>query len=262
MGTAENKNNRLNFLDEIRGLAVLCMVFYHAFYICGSFFGQDWANWLFSFFMPVQPIFAGIFIFVCGISCSLSKNNLKRGLILLGIAAGFTLVTALVLPSIGFIGTEIYFGILHLLAVSVLIYSFAQKPLGKISPFAGILVCAVMYAFTSGISEGKLGYGNLLNFMIPESLYNNNFLMPLGIYSSTFYSADYFPIFPNIFIFLSGVFTGMMMAEKGYPDWLYPQRVPFFGALGRRSLIIYIIHMPVIFAVTYAIDFVINLLNR
>lgn len=256
---SETNKIRLNFLDEIRGLAVFCMIFYHAFYICGSFFGQEWAIWLFNFFMPVQPWFAGIFIFVCGISCSLSKNNLKRGLILLGIAVGFTLVTALLLPAMGFVGTEIYFGILHLLAVSVLVYALTQKLFGRISPFAGILLCAVLYAFTSGISEGRFGYGNFLNFTLPESLYDNDFLMPLGIYSPSFYSADYFPIFPNVFVFLSGAFTGIICAEKGWPEWIYPKRVPFLGVLGRRSLIIYIVHMPAIFAVAYAVDFVINL---
>ena len=71
---------RLNFLDEIRGLAVFCMIFYHAFYVCGSYFGQEWASLLFDFFLPVQPWFAGIFIFVCGISCSLSKNNFRKNI--------------------------------------------------------------------------------------------------------------------------------------------------------------------------------------
>lgn len=249
---------RLNFLDEIRGLAVFCMIFYHAFYICGYFFGQEWASFLFDFFLPVQPWFAGIFIFVCGVSCSLSKSNLKRGLVLLGAAVGFTLVTALILPAMGFEGTEVYFGILHLLAVSVLLYAFTEKRTVKIPPFAGILLCAVLYAFTSGISEGRLGYGSFINITLPETLYENNYLVPLGIYAPQFYSADYFPIFPNIFIFISGALTGRICAERGYPDWIYPERVPFLGALGRHSLVIYIVHMPAIFAVAYAIDFIFN----
>lgn len=259
MEASVKNKSRLNFLDEIRGLAVFCMIFYHAFYICGSFFGQEWASYLFDFFLPVQPWFAGIFIFVCGVSCTLSESNLKRGLVLLGVAVGFTLVTALILPAMGFEGTEVYFGILHLLAVSVLLYAFVEKKLRRISPFAGILLCAVLFAFTSGISEGRLGYGNLVNLTLPESLYENNYLMPLGIYSPRFYSADYFPLFPNIFIFFSGALTGRIYSERGYPDWVYPKRIPFLGALGRHSLIIYIVHMPVIFAVAYAVDFILNL---
>lgn len=259
MLNAENNKKRLNFLDEVRGFAVFCMVFYHAFYIGGLFFEWNGAEYLFNFFMPVQPLFAGIFIFICGISCSLSKSNLKRGLILLGVAAGFTLVTALLLPAMGFVGTEIYFGILHLLAVSVLVCSLFEKKLKKLSPFAGILLCTVLYAFTSGISEGKLGYGSLISFSLPESLYETDWLMPLGIYSESFYSADYFPVFPNIFIFFAGVFTGKYYSQKGYPEWCYPKRIPFFGFLGRKSLIIYVIHMPVIFAFAYLVDLVINL---
>lgn len=259
MEASVKNKSRLNFLDEIRGLAVFCMIFYHAFYICGSFFGQEWASYLFDFFLPVQPWFAGIFIFVCGVSCTLSESNLKRGLVLLGVAVGFTLVTALILPAMGFEGTEVYFGILHLLAVSVLLYAFVEKKLRRISPFAGILLCAVLFAFTSGISEGRLGYGNLVNLTLPESLYENNYLMPLGIYSPRFYSADYFPLFPDIFIFFSGALTGRIYTGRGYPDWVYPKRIPFLGALGRHSLIIYIVHMPVIFAVAYAVDFILNL---
>lgn len=259
MGNAENNKKRLNFLDEVRGFAVFCMVFYHAFYICGSFFEWDWAADFFDFFMPVQPLFAGIFIFICGVSCTLSKSNLKRGAILLGIAVGFTLVTALLLPAMGFVGTEIYFGILHLLAVSVLFYALIEKKLKGFSPFSGILLCAVLYAFTSGISNGELSYGNLISFSLPESLFEHDYLMPLGIYSSSFYSADYFPIFPNIFIFLSGTFAGKHFLQKGYPEWCYPQKIPFFGFLGKKSLIIYVIHMPVIFAAAYAVDFIINM---
>ncbi|MBQ3007183.1 MAG: DUF1624 domain-containing protein [Clostridia bacterium] len=259
MEKAENNKKRLNFLDETRGFAVFCMVFYHAFYIGSSFFGWNRAADFFEFFMPVQPLFAGIFIFICGISCTLSRSNLKRGAILLGIAVGFSVVTALVLPAMGFVGTEIYFGILHLLAVSILLYAFAGKKLAGLSPFAGILFCAVLFAFTSGISEGELGYGNLIRFSLPEGLYENDWLMPLGIYSPEFYSADYFPIFPNIFIFFSGVFAGKYYSAKGYPEWCYPKRIPFFSFLGRKSLIIYVIHMPVLFALAYVIDLVINM---
>ncbi|MBO5411024.1 MAG: DUF1624 domain-containing protein, partial [Clostridia bacterium] len=33
--------NRICFLDELRGLAVFCMIFYHAFYILSSMFGYE-----------------------------------------------------------------------------------------------------------------------------------------------------------------------------------------------------------------------------
>ena len=258
MEKAAQAKKRIHFLDELRGFAVLCMIFYHAFYIIGSFFGAEWANNFFEFFMPVQPFFAGIFIFLCGVSCSLSKNNLKRGAILLAIALGMTLVTAVIMPKLGFFDCEIYFGILHFLSVSIIIYAFLSKSVSKLSPFAGILLCAVLYAFTSGIGSGKLEYGELLTLNIPDNLYQSNILMPFGIYSVSFYSADYFPLLPNIFIFFAGVFAGIHFTKTGYHEQFYKRRIPFFAFLGKKALIIYVIHMPVIYAIAYGIEFIIK----
>lgn len=249
---------RIFFLDELRGFAVLCMVFYHAFYILASMYGYAWAEKLYLFFMPVQPFFAGLFIFICGVSCSLSRSNLKRGLIILGAAAIVTIATAVVMPKLGFVECEIYFGILHLLAVCVLSCALLQKPLAKFSPFAGILLCAVLYPFANGISTGVLNYGELFVFEIPAHLYETDYLAPLGIYSQSFFSADYFPIFPNIFIFFGGVFAGRYFIANGFPEWTYPQRIKPLGVLGRSALIIYIAHMPLIYAVTEIVRLIIK----
>lgn len=259
MKNISKAKNRIHLLDEIRGLAVFCMIFYHAFYILGASFGISGAAKLFDFFLPVQPIFAGIFIFICGISCTFSRSNLKRGLILLGIALGMTFVTAYVMPKIGFVECEIYFGILHFLSVSILIYVLLSKSISKVSLFWGILVCAVLYAFTSKIGEGVFAYGNLFYFRLPEKLFETNYLVPLGIYNSDFFSADYFPIFPDIFIFFAGVFAGKHFIAKGYPDWSYENKLPFFSFLGRNALVIYIAHMPLIFGVAYGLDLIFNL---
>lgn len=249
---------RIHFLDELRGFAVFCMVFYHAFFIVGDFFGLEAANRLFNFFMPVEPAFAGLFIAICGISCSLSRSNLKRGLILLGIALGLTLVTVVIMPPLGMDGLQIKFGILHFLACAILIYTLAEKKLKKANPFIGVLVCAVLYPLTSGIEKGTLSYGELIVLPLPDFLYKTNLLMPLGMYSPTFFSGDYFPIFPNIFIFLAGVFIGRYLSAVGFPEWTYKKRSGFFGFLGRKALIIYVAHMPIIFGLSYIIEFIIN----
>lgn len=254
--TAEK--NRIFFIDEMRGLAVFCMIFYHTFYVFDAFFSWEWAGRLFDFFTPVQPFFAGVFIFICGISCTFSRSNLKRGLILLGVALGFTVVTAVIMPMLGFVECEIYFGILHFLAVSIIIFALLSKPVSKTPPAAGIILCAVLYPFMSNIENGFLNYGELFSLRIPDALYENNFLVPLGIYSESFFSADYFPLFPDIFIFFSGVFAGMYFLKNGYPEWTKQKRIPFFAKLGKYTLPIYIIHMPVAYAAGYVINLFIN----
>ena len=59
---------RIHLLDELRGFAVFCMVFYHAFYSIGYFFNWDWGLVLLNFFSPAEPYFAGMFILISGIS--------------------------------------------------------------------------------------------------------------------------------------------------------------------------------------------------
>lgn len=258
MDKLKKSANRIHFLDELRGFAVFCMIFYHAFFIIGDFFEIKIANDLFKFFMPVEPMFAGLFIAICGISCSLSRSNLKRGLILLGIALGMTAVTVGILPALGMDGLQIKFGILHFLSVSILIYSLIQKKINRFNPYIGIIICAVLYPFTSGIEQGRLNFGELLFFNIPDFLYRTDWLMPLGIYSPTFFSGDYFPIFPNVFIFFAGVFIGRYFSAAGFPEWTYQKRCGFFSFLGKKALIIYVAHMPIIFGAAYLLDIILR----
>ena len=46
---------RIYLLDELRGLAVFCMVFYHAFYSMSEFFGFEIGTKLLDFFTPAEP---------------------------------------------------------------------------------------------------------------------------------------------------------------------------------------------------------------
>ena len=253
---ANTEKKRIHLLDEIRGLAVFCMVFYHAYYVFGDMFGMVRAQKLYSFFMPAEPLFAALFIAVCGISCSLSHNNLKRSLKILAAAAVFTLVTCVILPAFDIRGAEIYFGILHFLGFSVLIYALGKKAFDRINPYFGLTACAVLYPFFSGISKGILGYGELLNINLPGVLYKSNWLLPLGIYSDSFSSADYFPLLPFIFIFLAGIFIGRIIMIKGFPEYTYRKRSVFLGWLGTHAFIIYVAHFPVIAGIAYLIELI------
>jgi hypothetical protein len=134
-----------------------------------------------------------------------------------------------------------------------------DKVSSKIHPAIGLVICVVLYFFTSGISSGNLGFGEVLSISIPEKLYKTDFLAPIGISSPSFYSADYFPIFPFVFVFFSGVFSGKYCKKAGFPEWMYPKRIGFFGFLGRNAFVIYIAHMPLIFVLTVIIRFIVGL---
>lgn len=173
---------RIYLLDELRGLAVFCMVFYHAFYSMSEFFNIAIGTKLLDFFTPAEPFFAALFIVISGISSRLSHNNTKRGVRLLCVALALTVVTAVIMPMMHFEGAEIYFGILHLLSLSMLIFSALRAGLDKINPIVGIIVCIAIYIFTYGVSAGYVGIAGLKTFDLPRRALQNQLLHAARIF--------------------------------------------------------------------------------
>lgn len=245
---------RIYLMDELRGFAVFCMVFYHGFYTLAYLYNIEAGMILLRFFMPAEPYFAGLFMLISGISSDLSHSNLKRGLRLLAIALAVTLVTGLIVPD-----ELIVFGILHFLSVCMILYGLAQ-PFADRFRFSWIAVfaCALLFVCTMGIPRGYVGLSPQLGVLLPDSLYRTNWLAPLGIYNESFRSSDYFPLFPWIFVFTAGTVLGKLAREERFPAFMYPSRVPFFSWLGRHALILYIAHQPVIYGVCWLVSSVIK----
>ena len=243
---------RIHFLDEVRGLDILLMVIYHVFYMAGWVFNLSWGRTLFLFFRPVAPFFAGIFVFLCGISCHLSHNNWKRGGMLALIAIGISLVMGLadflnLLP-----GQMIWFGILHFLATAILLFTLFRPLLSKIPPLAGLLVCAFLFLITWNLpfhQGSTIGIPGVWEWKIPDSLIAMPALYPLGIGYGV--GADYFPLFPWIFCFLCGSFIGVWAEQDRFPQWMYRRRVPFFSFLGKMTLPIYVVHQPLAYVLCW-----------
>ena len=236
------KKGRIWTMDELRGFAVVCMVFYHAFYTFAVLFSNQTALRLLQFFMPAEPFFAGLFILISGISSCLSRSNLKRGLKLLAVALAITLVT-------GLMDTIIVWGILHFLSLCMILFGLCQKFLSKIPLWAGTAACVILYLFTMQIEDGRLAFF----VRLPEALYTQDWLCVLGIHSDTFFSADYFPLLPWIFVFLLGTFWGRLAAQGKFPEVLYQKRVPPLCWVGKHALLIYIVHQPIIYLLAIAV---------
>ena len=236
------KRPRIHLIDEIRGLAIILMVFYHAFYLLGCQFGFELMSDAQKFFEPLQPPFACLFILISGYSSNLSHSNFLRGLRLLIISLGFTAVTALLLPRFGFYGAEIYFGILHLLSVSMLVFACTKKLTEKIPEKAGVVFCLLLFILTYGVQDGKMLFIDL-----PEVLYANGLTAVFGFLPAGYYSADYFPILPYIFMFFCGAFIGRYFEKNTLPRQFYTLHFRPLAIIGQKTLIIYILHWPLIF---------------
>lgn len=249
---------RIHTIDELRGFAIFCMVFFHAFFTVGFIFNFSWGEWLYNFFVPAEPYFAGLFILISGVACNLSHSNLERGVKLALIALAVTLVTYL---ARGIIGEEnlIQFGILHMLACGMLLYGLINKYLKLIPPWFGIVLNVLLFILTFNIAKGSIGIPFLFTVKLPAEMYSTYFLFMFGLPYKGFISSDYFPLLPWIFMFFAGAFLGRIGIKKKFPKFMFKKRIPFFGFLGRHSLIIYLAHQPVILGICYLVTWIISL---
>ena len=63
------------------------------------------------------------------------------------------------------------------------------------------------------------------------------------------YSSDYFPLIPNLFLFLAGASLGVYLRSGRAPKGIYPTRFKSMSFIGRHGLWVYLLHQPVIILV-------------
>lgn len=257
-------NNRVLFLDIIRGIAVINMAAYHLLYDLVYIFGVPlgWFSIRKSFVW--EQLICFTFILVAGISFHLSRKPWQNGLRLCGCALILTVVTALVIPE-----EQIWFGVLHFLGLAVLLAGAMRPLLDRIPSAAGFIISLFLFILVRNIAQGRLGVAGFIEWPLPEWPYQTSYLFWLGLPSKQFASADYFPVLPWFFLFLCGYFgggrwrsirtgrqertgvieqNGTERAGLAGQKW-YVLLDQSFGAVGRKSLWIYMLHQPVIYVV-------------
>jgi len=215
------KSDRIWELDFLRGIALVLMIYFHVIFDLVDIFGVkiSYTNGINYFIGKISVI---LFIFISGISSTLSKSNLKRGAQVFAIAMGITVVTHLVGNDLG-----VKFGILHLLGICMILYGLFKKVDSRILVILGLVIILAGLYF-EGITLG------------------NDYLFMFNLISPNFTSSDYYPLFPWMGIFLFGLVGGR---------YVYRDRKSILGfklkdnpllMAGRNTLMIYIIHQPII----------------
>lgn len=244
----KSQTKRIELLDELRGFAILAMIVHHFFLDAGDILNVDWGYEIFNKLCVVQPVFWSIFIIISGICSRLSRNTIKRGFIVFGAGLIVTFVTAVVMPhAMHITGSEIYFGILSCLGACMIITGLIMPLIEKVNTYVGMAISGVLFMLTYGISDGTVLFG-----LIDIPQVKTNLFMPLGLYNSSFHSADYFAIIPWIFMFVFGAFLGKYAKAGAFPDWTYKKRSKICSFIGKNSLWFYLGHQVVIYAVLYA----------
>ncbi|MCH3966710.1 MAG: DUF1624 domain-containing protein [Bacilli bacterium] len=230
------------------------------------FYGKDMYNiWV--------PFFAGIFLFLCGVSTSFSRNNIRRGL-LLWLGAGVVTLATYLYSLISKDEETIVWGILQLMAFTITFYAlielFARKVLHKepsiLVPF--LLAFATLYLgylFTYIVQVGG-GYWPL-NFFRPVNTVKDKFTSIFSIaIGKTIADPDWWPILPYSGVIFLGIGMGRVVygkEKKSIVPKLYHSFLKPFCFIGRHTIWFYLGHqvvfIPVLTLVCYCMGFQLSL---
>jgi uncharacterized membrane protein len=240
-------NKRFWEIDVLRGLAILMMVTYHLIFDL-TYFGVFPFNISSGVWWWFARSTAFIFLFLVGISLTLSytraelmgqkqeKKNLfpkylKRGAKIFFLGLIITLGTWILIPD-----DFIVFGVLHFIGIAIILeYPFLNKKYLN-------LVLGVIFI--------------IAGFILAQFTVNYPWFLWLGLKPAAFITVDYFPLLPWLGVVSLGLFAGKTL----YPD--YKRRfqlqdlsqnsfMGIFTFLGRHSLLIYLLHQPILILILY-----------
>jgi uncharacterized membrane protein len=292
---------RIFEIDFLRGLAILLMILFHLAYLFSAipeFFSKpdsgavDWVVNLTDFgrqiwsnyydngaLKTLQIVFSGLFMLLCGISCTFAKSNFKRGIELGYVSVLLTIILDAGSTYIPGLEVQIFMGILHVMTIGILVYALVDRFCPSV--YADLIMAAIFILLTGlftrfdevngpmGLSwityqshrvEGQVvyeayAYGGAITYSGTGShlvsTMSRAFLDNLGnvLLGRVGIGDDCFPPL----VTCAAVFLGAAIGKTTYRHRksVLPEGTPTKWAgpiifLGKHSLTFYILHMPLL----------------
>ena len=224
---------RILWIDVIRGVSILAMITFH-FAFDLMYFGFAKSDLIYQpDWRLFERMIAFSFLFIAGLSLFITHGSLinwnsfiKR--------YGVTAICAVLISTVTYVlfnGDMIRFGILHAISVSGLI----SLLLLKLNSFFLALLAVIIF---------------LINLIIPQPVEGDYFWQWLIYTNETPHSLDYRPIIPWITPFILGMASYQLFKKWGLLETnkiIIYRELSILSWLGRNSLIIYLIHQPILF---------------
>lgn len=234
-------------LDFVRGLAVILMVGLHYYYVVMIWSWPTWGVITVPIWWSIPAkVTAFAFIFVAGVAAAISfeRSILKRELVseqffrvlqkslILGVCSlMITVVTTY------FTQAPVVFGILHFFTVSLVLIFLLRLYISS------ALVIAMIGAFLS-----------LSGLLLYQLVWPFAGLVWLGFIPEGFQTLDYFPLLPYLGYVTLGLAAGCRWYKNNRRQFEVPASPPslLLNAvmwMGQHSLLIYLLHVPLLIAV-------------
>lgn len=238
-------------LDAARGVAIVMVVLYHLVYDLDNFagFGLESTS---GFWFVFADASAFAFVFLVGLSLAISfsreRGAGRGGWDLFGkyLHRGAKIFTYGMLITVVFLALGygyVIFGILHLIGASiVLAYPFMKLR------YLNVVLGLAMVAAGAYVRAEQFVVGGIAGVL----------LAPLGVLPENLFMPDYRPLLPWFGVVLLGLFAGNMLYVEKSPEKsvaALPRFSPIrsLAFLGRHTLLIYLIHQPLLIATLWAL---------
>jgi len=242
------KKQRFGILDAIRGFSLISMILFHASWDLVYLYGFDWQWYREAPGYIWQQSICWVFIFLSGFCQPFGSRKLKRALQVFGAGLLVTAVTLVVMPE-----ARIVFGVLTLLGSCALICIPFEQSIKKVSPELGMTVCTALFILTRNVNIGWLGFEGFKFIKLPEAWYSGLLSAYIGFPPRSFFSADYFSLIPWLFLYMSGYYLNLLLKNRELLDKLRFSGPKLLEFLGRHSLLIYLLHQPLIYLILFLI---------
>ncbi len=237
------ERRRYQVLDTIRGCALASMILYHAAWDMVYLFGADWP-WYHGFAAHVwQQSICWTFILLSGYCWALGRHQFRRGLTVFFCGALITAVTWVFMPE-----NLVLFGVLTLLGSSSILLCQFEPLLRRVPARVGLAGSFLLFMLLRDVNAGYLGFEGNRFFRFWDGARNLATAFA-GFPPVDFFSTDYFSLLPWFFLFLTGYFLFRLRPEEARKV----RRVPVLTAMGRHSLLIYMLHQPAVYALLWAL---------
>ncbi len=251
-----SSTQRVEAIDIVRGILILCMVAFHSLYMAVTFKFSALDLWS-GFWWWFARVTAAGFVLLAGWSYAAQSarertparypDMARRSLKLGAIALAISIITFFAFGATGFV----FFGVIHLISVCYL----AAWPLRN-RPWLAALTAAGILA--AGLFLGKYSF-------------ERPWLAWLGFRPTNLFPADYLPLLPWAAWFFFGIavfpatsraFSELTRktAQNKRKPLIFPLRQLAFA--GKHSLTIYLVHLPTLYGLAWLLSLLFPALHK